>query len=402
MFRALMVLALLASLQVASAATAGATAWTCAGVTATLRGTEAADVLVGTRGRDVIVGLGGADKISGRGGNDLICGGSGNDRIEAGRGRDRVLGGLGSDRLHGGMGNDRVDGEDGGDQVRGGDGDDVVRTGSLFPANGAPDYVFVDAGDDTLIGGHEAAVLHSGFATRGIVVNIPAGTVRGLGVDALVGRFFHVQGSDYDDLIVGGDLDEMIDGGLGRDVVKAGGGTDWLVGDSWSADQLYGQSGDDHLGVQVKGARAFGGDGADVVEISGGALGDGGEGDDVLLPRGGGSLSGGNGVDALLLYFATSRAHASLAAGTVSGGLAIQFDEVENLGGTNFADVLIGDDGANFMDGGPGQDVVRGGAGDDILVGQTGPDTFYGELGHDLCGPGTRYDCEGDATEPLF
>lgn len=402
MLRALAVLALVIALQGASATSADAAVQTCGGVTATLRGTEAADVLVGTSGRDVIVGLGGGDRIAGRGGNDLICGGSGSDRIEGGKGRDRVLAGPGEDRLNGGPGNDRVNGEDGSDQVRGGAGDDVVRTGSVAPRNGYSDYVYIDGGADTLIGGHELVVLDGTLASRPVVIDIPAGTVRGMGIDTVVGRFYHLQGSNYDDVLVGGDLDEVIDGGLGRDVVNAGGGADWLVGDRWNADRLYGEHGNDYVAAQVKGARADGGSGSDSIITSNGAAGSGGPGDDVLIPSGSGTQSGDEGVDTMLLSAAESGVRASLVDGAVGGGLAFRFAGIENVGGSHFDDVLIGDDVANFIDGGPGQDVVHGGAGDDILVGQTGPDTFYGDLGYDLCGPGTRYSCEDESDQMLF
>ena len=56
----------------------------CAGLRATIVGTNRADILLGTARRDVIVGLGGGDTISGRGGDDVVCSGSGKDRIIGG------------------------------------------------------------------------------------------------------------------------------------------------------------------------------------------------------------------------------------------------------------------------------------------------------------------------------
>ena len=58
----------------------------CAGLTATIVGTEGNDVIRGTEGNDVIVGLGGNDVITGLGGADTICGGDGNDSIDGGAG----------------------------------------------------------------------------------------------------------------------------------------------------------------------------------------------------------------------------------------------------------------------------------------------------------------------------
>jgi Ca2+-binding RTX toxin-like protein len=53
----------------------------CAGLRATLVGTEFADVLVGTPGRDVIAGLGGDDTLIGKQADDVLCGGAGQDAL---------------------------------------------------------------------------------------------------------------------------------------------------------------------------------------------------------------------------------------------------------------------------------------------------------------------------------
>ena len=56
----------------------------CAGRTATIVGSAAADKLKGTKKADVIAGLGGADRIKGLAGNDIVCGGDGKDTINLG------------------------------------------------------------------------------------------------------------------------------------------------------------------------------------------------------------------------------------------------------------------------------------------------------------------------------
>ncbi|MEO8290647.1 MAG: hypothetical protein ABI649_06590 [Gaiellaceae bacterium] len=71
----------------------------CAGLVATIVGTQRANTLRGTNHRDIIAALGGNDVVHGRGGNDLICGGSGSDSLFGGPGRDRLLGGPGRDSL---------------------------------------------------------------------------------------------------------------------------------------------------------------------------------------------------------------------------------------------------------------------------------------------------------------
>jgi Ca2+-binding RTX toxin-like protein len=82
---------------------------------------------------------------------------------------------------------------------------------------------------------------------------------------------------------------------------------------------------------------------------------------------------------------------------TGTGGVS----NIENLTGTGYADVLIGNSSANVIKGLGGNDILLGttgndtlygGAGNDILIGGDGTDTLYGEAGSDLLiGGGTSY-----------
>ena len=85
-------------------------AGTCAGLPATITGTEGAEALTGTPGNDVFAGLGGNDTILGVGGNDVVCGGAGDDILIGGAGADRLYGEEGRDRLKGGAGKDYCNG----------------------------------------------------------------------------------------------------------------------------------------------------------------------------------------------------------------------------------------------------------------------------------------------------
>jgi Ca2+-binding RTX toxin-like protein len=93
----------------------GANKATCAGKTATITGTNAAETLKGTPAADVIAGLGGNDVIKGLAGNDVICGGAGKDRLLGGAGNDKLLGEAGKDTLKGGAGKDKLKGGPGKD-----------------------------------------------------------------------------------------------------------------------------------------------------------------------------------------------------------------------------------------------------------------------------------------------
>ena len=111
----------------------------------------------------------------------------------------------------------------------------------------------------------------------------------------------------------------------------------------------------------------FGGD--DVIE--------GGGGDDVIV--------GGAGTDEVDYSGATASIDADLATGLIDGPVSDEslVVEVENVIGTDFDDLIVGDELANFVQAGDGKDTVEGGDGDDELKGGIGGDTMKGGDGDD-------------------
>jgi Ca2+-binding RTX toxin-like protein len=94
---------------------------------------------------------------------------------------------------------------------------------------------------------------------------------------------------------------------------------------------------------------------------------------------------------------------ADLAAGTATPpSSAVTLSGIEDVVGTDQADVIGGDGGPNLLGGGfaprtdkidgrGGDDDLRGGAGDDVLAGGAGTNTIRGGTGRDTCtdpGPG--------------
>jgi serralysin len=118
-------------------------------------------------------------------------------------------------------------------------------------------------------------------------------------------------------------------------------------------------------------------------------------GDDVITGEGGGDvLYGGSGSDTADYSTATSGLYASLANPSINTGDADgdEYHDIENLGGTDYADALNGDNAANVISGDDGGDILkgygggddlRGGTGNDILIGGAGADTLSGGLGSD-------------------
>ena len=171
------------SLLLAIPAVSHASAPLCAGLEATIVGTDGPDELNGTPGPDVIHGLDGDDRIVGGDGDDIICGGPGSDDIFGGLGDDAIYGGGRADTLRGGGGSDLVVGGPGSDRMLAGPGQDVVRgkmgddriyggggADDLRGGNGADaiyggdgvDTVFGHPGDDTLLGGPDPGTVNGG------------------------------------------------------------------------------------------------------------------------------------------------------------------------------------------------------------------------------------------------
>ncbi|MGL4963132.1 MAG: calcium-binding protein, partial [Inquilinus sp.] len=160
--------------------------------------------------------------------------------------------------------------------------------------------------------------------------------------------------------------------------------------------------GDTFSGIETIVGSAF----ADAISGDAGAnVLDGGAGDDTLSGRGGAdTLQGGAGIDTVSYIASAAGVTVDLAAGTATGGDA-EGDTligIESLTGSAFADLLVGDAGANGLDGSAGNDILVGGAGADNLDGGAGTDTArYNTSGAavtvDLgAGTGSGGDAEGD------
>ncbi len=393
---------------------------TCLGHTATIVGTAGRDHLVGTEHRDVIVGLGGADRIEGRGGSDLVCAGGGSDVVQGedgadlldgGRGADYLVGGAGDDLLLGGDGNDRLTGEegrdrlrgqDGGDDLDGGPGGDRLDGGRNSPwgtiRGGIDDVLDGQDGDDVLTAHNAHTRVLYELAPRRVVVDLGAGTADGWGHDRLVG-VHGIDGTPYDDRLVGGPQADVIDGKAGDDVILTHGGADSVI-DLYGTSTVRSGAGADF--VQVVGRRSVAhlGSGPDAGYGSKGAAVYGDAGADSLVPEGYAVLDGGPGSDTVDLIDSAGPVTIDLAArraGLASGRLS-PLTGIENGRGSQVADVLTGDEGPNVLDGQGGDDLVTGAGGDDTLLGDFGEDTLTGGDGIDSVDGGDGTDtCSGEA-----
>jgi Ca2+-binding RTX toxin-like protein len=370
----------------------------CHGRRAKIVGTEKDDVLRGTPGRDVIWGGGGDDTILGSLGNDLLCGGPGADLIHGGRGNDIADGGAGDD--------DRVIGDLGDDHLFGGPGDfDEVAGGlGIDTLSGGPgdfDLVHGDYGYDRMDGGAGKGDIAS-FATDvgagrggGVKVSLAAHRARGDGHDRLF-RFESVEGSAFEDILVGNRQANVIEGGAGNDTIRGGGGRDELIGGQ-GIDRCQGAKGRTSSCGREKKLKA-----SAYVELD--------------SERGGGGgleIVGGGGPDSFTVSFdeKTSTFSVSAAKGIAIGPGCTRASPVQVSCPTNgparwlMADLGPGNDSLQVQGslsgaqnvriaGGLGDDTIHGGPEDDLIEAGFGSDRLYGGAGADgLIGstPGPTY-----------
>jgi len=411
----LVLLGLLCVTQVGVAAEEEEETPRCHGRRAKIIGTDGPDVLHGTSSRDVIWGGLGDDQIFGSLGNDLICGGPGADLIHGGRGNDTVDGGAGN--------GDRVIGDLGDDTVLGGPGefDDVAGSLGIDILSGGPgdsDLVHGDYGYDRMDGGSGSGDIAS-FATSvgarrsgtgGVWASLAAHKARGDGHDRLF-RFDGIEGSAFDDTLIGDKRNNVIDGGAGDDVIRSGGGRDHLIGGQGTdlckgakgRTRSCGRESPPNASAYVEIDRTRGGGGG--LEVVGGV-----GNDDLTVSFD--ETTGSFGISAaggIALGEGCTRPSADVSSATCdpegparwlmadlgpgNDRLRVQ-GSLEGVGSVRIAggygnDEIHGGPEPDLIESGPGADRLYGGAGADGLVGnRPGPTFLYGGENGDLLAAG--------------
>jgi len=243
------------------------------------------------------------------------------------------------------------------------DGIDGRGGNDILEGLGGIDFIFGNTGNDLIEGGADADNLDgfTGIDTLSYA-NSPAGVTIVLGADGATTfagggdaagdvcfAFENITGSAFDDNLTGNDFANVLKGGAGGDNLEGGAGKDILKGGD----------GDDEM---------TGGIGADI-------------------------LDGGAGSDLVIYAASTVGVRITLGANgaeTIGKGGEAQGDrisKVEDVFGSNFNDILIGNNRANDLFGRGGNDVLKGGGGDDMLFGDAGDggdDTLIGGRGSDF------------------
>ncbi|MGL4396132.1 MAG: calcium-binding protein [Hyphomicrobium sp.] len=350
-------------------------------------GTNAKNTLIGTLLADQLFGLGGNDVLKGLAGIDILDGGLGNDTLDGGKGKDKMSGGKGDDTYI-------VDST--GDKTieKAASGKDLVKSSVSWT-------LALNTENLTLTGA--LALKGTGNTLANVIVGNNAANV--------------LSGKAGNDTLNGGGGDDVLDGGAGADKLNGGAGIDWadytsstvgltasLFGNVAGLVTINGDAlGDTYTSIENMLGSAFGDllVGDDLNNTLSGAGGDdylaglggvdtlnGGVGDDYLEGGGGGDiLNGGDGIDTATYEFSGTGVVASFLGNfgpvVISGdALGDTYSSIEDLRGSTFDDVLIGDTGANFIEGLAGNDVLGGGIGGaDVLDGGSGNDTLFSDTG---------------------
>lgn len=212
-------------------------------------------------------------------------------------------------------------------------------------------------------------------------------------------NIWFMNGYGGDDSLTGGYNSDEINGGNGNDTLNGLSGNDTVTGGNGD-DKLYGDSGEDTLNGGRGDDKIYGGAGADELKSDRGVdFLSGGSGDDVIYLSGYGektangdsgddtfvpdwdydTINGGTGIDTVDYSGNALRGvWVNLQLGRGEGDIADgdTYRSIENVIGTSYSDVLIGNGAYNTLTGGKGDDVIRGGFGGDELDGGKGTDTL--------------------------
>ncbi|MHC5737927.1 hypothetical protein [Nostoc sp.] len=382
-------------------------------------------------GSDTVRGGAGDDKIYGEAGLDTLFGGTENDELYGGSEDDELYGEAGDDQLYGEAGNETLFGEAGNDLIDGGTEIDTVSydnspSGVVVNINEAQNYQ------------NPGGTFHTTIVSTSLIptdtepnFTIAAGkALDGFGTTDTLQNLENIIGSGFDDVLIGNSLDNSILGLVGNDLLVGNAGNDSLDGGDridtvsyrrdpssvivnleqnyakdgfggtdqiFNVENVIGSAFNDDIIGDAQANIIHAGDGDDVVKARNGndiIFGEGGKdtlsgenGDDFLV---GGTdadnLNGGDGNDTASYFTSATRVSVSLTTGTGWAGDAKgdRLQAIENLEGSEFEDLLIGDVGNNIISGLGGNDLIYGEAGDDWLDGDTGSDRLYGGDGNDL------------------
>jgi Ca2+-binding RTX toxin-like protein len=265
----------------------------------------------------------------------------------------QLTGTTGLDALIGFAGNDTLDGRAGGDRMSGGAGDDT------YFIDDPNDVVFEAPGEgnDTLVSSINIALPQVSWGGSSEIENI-----------VLVGAANAI-GNSRNNTITGNSADNVLDGWFGADLLIGGAGNDTYIVEN-RGDSVVENPGEGVDTVRASFDYALSANLENLTLTGGFAIrGTGNAANNIIVVNNGDSvIDGGAGLD--LASYATATGPVSINLGIVvaqaTGGSGVDtLIDIENLIGSDFADVLVGNAGANTINGGKGADVMAGAGGND-------------------------------------
>ncbi|MNZ13650.1 Bifunctional hemolysin/adenylate cyclase precursor [compost metagenome] len=186
-------------------------------------------VLGGTSGNDIIISGEGDDTVYGDAGNDTLEGGAGNDAVLGGAGDDIITDSFGDNRLEGNDGNDVIVAGSmlvGGNLILGGNGQDFIITTEDISTT------FGGQGDDFILGaktnlpptGNEG----DDWIEKGTQDGAPGDNFAPLLGDEVIGNDIFVGGGGFDEMIGEGG-DDIFVGSDAQDKMDGMSGFDWIT-----------------------------------------------------------------------------------------------------------------------------------------------------------------------------
>ncbi|MES9822807.1 MAG: LamG-like jellyroll fold domain-containing protein [Candidatus Thiodiazotropha endolucinida] len=362
----------------------------------TIYGGTYGDTVYGGIGNDYISAQTGHDTVYGGDGDDTIYGGDDNDYIDAGNGHDTVFGGDWNDTIYGGAGNDDIKPGSGHDTVYGGDGDDYIHQSvdawthddnkfiygeagnDTISMADSDDHIYGGADNDTISGNQGDDSIFGGSGDDTYIFNIGDGLDVINDESGLLDKIQFGSGISLSDIRLNAsglyDLEITFINSPGDKITILGqlDGTgtqqiEKLVFDDATEFDLLnnyqaGQTGDDVLSGTIDIDYLDGVGGNDTInalagnDILVGGAGDdtlsGGAGDDVLDGEDGSDTADyGSDISAVSVDLSTSTA-------TDGNGDTDTLYNIENITGSAYGDILIGDLETNILVGGAGNDVL--------------------------------------------
>jgi Ca2+-binding RTX toxin-like protein len=334
------------------------------------------------------------ENVRGSAFSDVLFGDAGNNTLAGGVGNDILVGGAGADALDGGDGIDTASYQNatigvianltnnandindaGGDTYKSIENLRGSAFGDLLVGRDDADNVIEGGGGaDVMIGGLGSDTASYEHAASGVIANLTDNSSATIGDAAgdAYGGIENLRGSAFGDLLVGFDDTNGTDG---ANVIEGGGGGDTMIG-GLGIDTLSYEHANAHVTVNLINSSFNTGDAEGDVyggfeNIRGSRFDDtlvGDTGDNALEGGAGADhLYGSGGNDTASYEHASAPVVANLLNSSFNTGDAAGdvYNNIQNLRGSAFADILSGNDGDNILEGGAGADALLGGAGND-------------------------------------